>query len=117
MHSMDLCENNSNLNIRFFYGNTVCCGKARNLTAVDMIIHSGICYPVDSVFDILFLVNNKVIKIPVKVKGLLIKDHSSHTMAVEIASINSTYLDMLDSLAPEDIPMKLPDKTGEKVFA
>ncbi len=117
MKPIDLYENKSGLNIRFFYGNTVCCGTASNLTAVDMFIQSGTCYPVNSVFDILFLVNDKVMEVPVKVKSLLKADHSSHLMAVEIMSINSSYLSLLNSITPEDVRIKSIDKTREKVFA
>jgi hypothetical protein len=117
MLSVDLSENSKNINIRFFYGNTVCCGTAINLTAVDMIIHSRTCYPMNSIFNILFLLNDKVMEIPVKVKGLLKTDPFSHSMAVEIMSINSSYLNLLNSIIPEDVRIKSTDKTRKKVFA
>ena len=110
-------ENKSDLNIRFFYGNTVCCGTASNLSAGGMFIHTKTCYPVDSIFDVLFLVAGKIMKIPVKVKGLLKTDAFYNAMAVEIMSLQRNYLDLIDSAAPADTRIKSTHKTREKVFA
>ena len=59
----------------------------------------------------------KGMKIPVKVRSLLKKNHFCNTMAVEIMSLHDDYMYLLDSLTPGDIQIKLPEKTREKVFA
>ncbi len=110
-------ENKSDFNIRFFYGNSVCCGTASNLSAGGMIIHTKTCYPVDSIFDVLFLVDGKIMTIPVKVKGLLKTDYFYNAMAVEIMSLQRGYLDLVDSITPADTRMKSSHKAREKVFA
>lgn len=109
--------NKSDFNIRFFYANTVCCGTACNLSVEGMFIHTKTCYPVDSMFDVLFLVDEKILKIPVKVKGLLKTDNFYNAMAVEIMSLQRNYLDLIDSVTPADTRIKSTCKTREKVFA
>jgi hypothetical protein len=117
MPSNDIYEMKSDFNIRFFYGNTVCCGTASNLSVEGMFIHTKTCYPVDSIFDVLFLVDGKILKIPVKVKGLLKTDDFYNAMAVEILSLQRNYLDLIDSVAPADTRIKSTHKAREKVFA
>jgi hypothetical protein len=99
-------EKKSDVSIRFFYCNTVCCGTASNLSVDGMFIHAKTCYPVDSVFDVLFLVNEKVLRIPVKVKDLLKTDNSYNAMAVEVMSLQRNYLDLIDSVTPADTRIK-----------
>ena len=110
-------ENKSDFNIRFFYGNSVCCGTASNLSAGSMIIHTKTCYPVDSIFDVLFLVDETILRIPVKVKDLLKTDDFYNAMAVEIMSLQKNYLDLIDSVTPADTRINSTHKAREKVFA
>ena len=117
VHSVGFSENKFRLSIRFFYGNTVCCAIASNLTSVNMIIHSRTCYPVNSVFDALFFVDNKVMKIPVKVKGFLKTDISSHSMAVEIASMKREYMKLINSFSVEEVCPGSAEKSREKILA
>jgi hypothetical protein len=95
----------------------VCCGTASNLSVEGMFIHTKTCYPVDSIFDVLFLVNKEILKIPVKVKDLLKTYDFYSAMAVEVMSLQRNYLDLIDSVTPADTRSKSIYKTREKVFA
>ena len=117
MRSNDMHGKKSDFSIRFFYGNTVCCGTASNLSVEVMFIHTKTCCPVDSVFDVLFLVDEKILRIPVKVKDLLKTDDFYNAMAVDIMSLQKNYLDLIDSVTPADTRIKSTHKTREKVFA
>ncbi|MBC8412303.1 MAG: PilZ domain-containing protein [Nitrospira sp.] len=57
----------SRLEARFFYGNRVYTGKVTDISEGGVFINSEINFPRDYVFDIILLLNKKVVKMSAKV--------------------------------------------------
>jgi hypothetical protein len=61
----------TNINARFFYSRTLYTGVVTNLSKNGMFIKTCMCFPFESKFEILLLLKEEVLKVPVEVVRLL----------------------------------------------
>jgi Tfp pilus assembly protein PilZ len=92
-----------NLQVRLFYGNLIYTGIVKDLSENGMFISTRVKFPINSVFMIVVLINNKdTVKMPIKVKRTV--DSISHAsamksgMGVELLNVPPNYLDYVSKL-------------------
>ena len=92
----------SNLQARILYGNLIYTGRIKNLSENGMFIRTKVNFPVNSVFLLLVLVNEYVMKVPIKVKRIVrpensISKRTDQGMGVELVMVSNDYLDYVKS--------------------
>jgi len=92
----------SNLQARVLYGNLIYSGKVTDISENGMFINTKMNFPVNVVFLLVVMVNDSVIKIPIKVKRTVRfqKDYSgngSSGIGVELVSTPQGYLDYVSN--------------------
>lgn len=88
----------ADLQARVLYGNLIYSGKVTDISENGMFINTKMTFPVNVVFLLVILVNDSVIKVPIKVKRAVRseKDHSvngSNGIGVELVNTPQGYLD------------------------
>ncbi len=90
----------ANLQARLFYGNLIYTGTVTNLSEKGMFIRTKVQFPVNSVCITLVLVNEQVVKIPVKVKRTAAPESEYSTdcgIGVELVNAPQNYLDYVSA--------------------
>ena len=92
----------ANLEARVLYGNLIYSGKVTDISEVGMFINTKVNFPVNAVFLLMVLVNDCVIKIPIKVKrrvksGEDLSGQNKCGMGVELVKTPQHYLDYVSS--------------------
>ncbi len=92
------CERiESNIQVKFFYGNSVYFGTATNISENGMFVRTKtILFPLTSQFEVLILSNNSLLKIPVKVIRLETTCDLNYGMGVEILNTPIDYLGFIN---------------------
>jgi hypothetical protein len=93
------CERvNTNVDVRFFCGNMFYSGVVKNLSENGMFVSTMRCLPFDSTFDILFRLEDEIIKVPVKVKRIEKTEGFYDGMGLEILERPRSYLAYVERL-------------------
>ncbi len=92
----------ADLQARVLYGNLIYSGKVTDISENGMFINTKVTFPVNAVFLLMVLVNDCVMKIPIKVKRLVKsgEDYSGEDrcgMGVELVKTPQHYLDYVSS--------------------
>lgn len=92
----------ANLQARVLYGNLIYSGKVTDISENGMFISTKMNFPVNVVFLLVVMVNDSVIKVPIKVKRTVRfeKDYSgdgSSGIGVELVNTPQNYLDYVSS--------------------
>ncbi|GEM_PF-1189283 len=90
----------ANLQARLFYGNLIYTGTVTNLSEKGMFVSTKVRFPVNSVCIMLVLVNEQVVKIPVKVKRSVAPEGGYSPdcgMGVELVNAPQNYLDYVNA--------------------
>jgi Tfp pilus assembly protein PilZ len=88
----------ANLQARLFYGNTIYSGMITNLSKSGMFVSTRVKFPVNSEFVMVVNLNNRSMKIPVKVRRSVKKDSDYYSKAdngigVELLGIPQCYME------------------------
>lgn len=92
----------SDLQARLLYGNLIYTGKITNLSEGGMFVSTRVNFPVNSVVLLVMLVNDCVMKVPIKVKRT-VKTHNNSSenidpgLGVELVKAPKNYLDYVSS--------------------
>ncbi len=92
----------ANLQARVLYGNLIYTGKVTDISEKGMFINTKMNFPVNAVFLMVVLINDAVIKVPIKVKRTvrIEKDYSgndSSGIGVELVNSPQRYLDYVSN--------------------
>jgi Tfp pilus assembly protein PilZ len=92
----------ANLEARVLYGNLIYSGKVTDISEAGMFINTKVSFPVNAVFLLMVLVNECVIKVPIKVKrrvqsGEDLSGQNKCGMGVELVKTPQHYLDYVSS--------------------
>ena len=92
----------ADLQARVLYGNLIYSGKVTDISENGMFINTKMNFPVNVVFLLVVMVNDSVIKVPIKVKRTVRfeKDNSgngSSGIGVELVNTPQGYLDYVSS--------------------
>ncbi|KPK02739.1 MAG: hypothetical protein AMK71_01280 [Nitrospira bacterium SG8_35_4] len=90
---------------RFFCGSRIYAGDILDISEKGMFLSTDIRLPVNSRFDIMILVNRKVVKIPVTVRRTVQPDNpggsnANSGMGVELTRSVQEYIDYIHSAEP-----------------
>ncbi len=88
----------TNLRAEFFYGNELAHGTITNLSEKGMFINTRICFPVNSRFDILIPLKEKVLQLHVIVCNVMKENDFYNGMGIEVLYSRKEYLDFVDSI-------------------
>ena len=89
---------NEKLSVRFPGRNTFYSGTATDLSETGMFINSEIYFPIQSEFEMLVLLKEDVLKVPVKIARIVKRDDSYDGMGVELLNLPKKYLEHLIKL-------------------
>jgi len=90
----------ANLQARLFFGNMIYSGKVTNLSKKGMFVSTNIRFPVNSEFMMVVMLNNRALKIPIKVRRTIKResDYNSRTdcgIGVELLDVPQNYIDFV----------------------
>jgi len=84
---------------------TFCCcatdyysGTATNMSDKGMFINTNMCFPLESDLDILILLNEEMLRVPVKVRWLRKFSEIYDGVGVEVQNSPQKFLEFIDSL-------------------
>ena len=88
----------ANLDARLLYGNLIYAGMVTNLSKNGMFVSTRVKFPVNSEFMMVVLLNNRTIKIPVKVRRRVKKENGYYSkmdngIGVELLDTPQNFLD------------------------
>ena len=88
----------ANLQARLFYGNMIYSGMVTNISQSGMFVNTQIDFPVNSQFVMVVLLNERTLKVPVKVKRTAGRDDNNYSrpdsgIGIELLDIPQNYLD------------------------
>jgi hypothetical protein len=88
------------LDVRLFCGSLITKGIVTNLSENGMFISTEMCFPVNSVLEMIVLLKREVLKFPIKVRRTVKIEDSSNCngMGVELLSPPPTYLKFVKEL-------------------
>jgi Tfp pilus assembly protein PilZ len=100
-----VCERfSSNLQARLFYGNLIYTGKVTNISMSGMFISTKVKFPVNSEFLMVVLLDDRTVKIPIKVKRTIKQEDDYYSelsgLGVELLQAPRNYLDYVGSCKP-----------------
>ena len=84
---------NEKLSVRFPGHNTFYSGTATDLSETGMFINSEIYFPIQSEFEMLVLLKEDVLRVPVKIARIVKTGDSYEGMGVEILNLPKKYLE------------------------
>jgi len=92
----------SNLQARLFYGNMIYSGMVTNISRKGMFVSTKVRFPVNAEFMAVLLLNNRTIKIPIRVRRSVKSQNGFNSGAdsgigVEISEAPQHYLDYVGS--------------------
>ena len=92
----------ADLQARVLYGNLIYSGKVTDISENGMFINTKMNFPVNAVFLLIVLVNDSVIKVPIKVKRTVryekdYSENSSSGIGVELVNTPQRYLDYVSN--------------------
>ncbi len=90
----------THIDTRFFYGNMFYTGIITNISEKGMIISTEIGFPVKSEFNVLIKLQDKLLKVPVKIVRTVKLCDPCKGMVVNILNTSKNYLEFLKKLNP-----------------
>jgi hypothetical protein len=87
----------TNINARFFYSRTLYTGIVTNLSKNGMFIKTCMCLPFKSKFEILLLLTEEVLKVPVEVVRLISTYDICEGMGIKLIEKPQNYLELVDT--------------------
>ncbi|MEW6601838.1 MAG: PilZ domain-containing protein [Nitrospirota bacterium] len=92
----------SNLHARLLYGNMIYSGIVTNLSKKGMFVNTNVRFPVNTEFMILLQINNRTLKIPIKVRRAVKRESAYHSktdcgIGVELLDAPQNYVDYVVS--------------------
>ena len=91
----------ADLQARVLYGNLIYSGKVTDISENGMFINTKMNFPVNSVFLMVILVNDTVVKVPIKVKRSVRLENedsgNSSGIGVELVNTPKNYLDYVST--------------------
>jgi hypothetical protein len=87
----------TSINARFFFGNLFYSGTLLNVSEKGMFINTKRYLPIESMFVVIFRLDNELFKIIAKVKRVA-KDDSTNGMGIELLSPSNDYMEYINSL-------------------
>ena len=87
-------------NIEVSYGNELYSGTMTNCSENGMFINTRMCYPFDTSFQILIILKDEVLKVPVKVTRIVKTYDFFNGMGVELLNPSRKYLEFIKNLNP-----------------
>ncbi|GBD96779.1 MAG TPA: PilZ domain-containing protein [Nitrospirae bacterium] len=92
----------ANLDARLFYGNLIYTGMVKNLSQNGMFVSTKVNFPLNSEFIMVVLLNNRTIKLPVKVRRKVRKESGYYSkmddgIGVELLEPPQNFLDYAGS--------------------
>ena len=91
----------SSINIKYFFGNTVCSCLATAFAANKLLIQTIMCLPVFSRFDIYFLYNEKLEQVTVQVEKVIRENAGHDIMIVDVLNQQKNFKKLVDSIISE----------------
>ncbi len=88
----------TSINARFFCDGLFYPGTVTNLSENGMCIHTRVCFPIDSMFDVLIPMKKEVLNVPVKISRIEKTEDFCDTMGVEVLNSPENYLEFVDNL-------------------
>ncbi len=88
----------TNLQVEFFYGNELANGTITNLSEKGMFINTRMCFPVNSRFDILIPLKEKVLQLHVIVSNVMKENDFYNGMGIEVLYPRRKYSEFVDSI-------------------
>ncbi len=88
----------ANLEAEFSLSDQVITGSIVNLSEKGFLLNTKKCPPMRAKFDLTIWMDNEVLKMPVKVRRLVKKDHYYEAAGVEILNPPKQYLDLVNDL-------------------
>ncbi len=96
-----LSKRELSINVKYFYGNSVCSSMASVYTENKLIIRTKMCFPIFSRFDLYAIYNKKLIQITVQVEKLLKDKAGDDTMIVNVLHPQKNLMDIVNSIIAE----------------
>jgi len=95
---------NETVSIKFLLGEKVYLGTVTDFSEKGMLIHSALKFPLEwsSSFEVLLIVKDRRITVPVKILRLLEFEHYYNSIAVEVYEPPKEYLDFVESSRSRD---------------
>lgn len=88
----------TNIEAKFFCGNTMHTGTVTNISENGMFINTRMCLPFDSQFQILLPLKGDVLKVPVRVSRMVKVNDFYEGMGLSLVGGNSGYRDFVTKL-------------------
>jgi len=88
----------ANVEISYFCGNSLYTGTITNHSENGMCISAGMCLPVDSLFEVLIPVKDKVLNIPVRVARVAKSNSIFDIMCVQFQGLCNDYSEFVKTL-------------------
>lgn len=90
----------ASLQARLFFGNMIYSGKVTNISKKGMFVNTNIRFPVNTEFMMVVLLNNRTVKIPIKVRRTIKREsgYNSRTdcgIGVELLDAPQPYIDFV----------------------
>ncbi len=89
------------INARLFFGNLIYTGKITDLSQSGMFVSTRVGFPVNSEFLMVVLVDDRTIKIPVKVRRKVKNENGNSSanngIGVELVESPQQYMDFIDN--------------------
>lgn len=88
----------ADLRANFFCGNTIFRGTVTNLSENGMFVKTKMCFPFDSMFEILIPLKEEVLKVPVKVSRIEKAEDFYDGMGVKVLNPPQNYIEFVRRL-------------------
>jgi len=90
----------ASLQARLFFGNMIYSAKITNISKKGMFVNTNIRFPVNTEFIMIVLLNNRTVKIPIKVRRTIKREsaYNSRTdcgIGVELLDAPQSYIDFV----------------------
>jgi hypothetical protein len=89
---------NTALNVKYFYCNELCSGIIKNLSEIDMYMKANLCFPYNTIFEVLIPSENGILNVPVKVYRIHRNGNYYIGMGLKLMEQPEKYLNFINTL-------------------
>ncbi len=91
-------KKSSSINIKYFFGNTVCSCLATAFVTNKLLIQTKMCLPIFARFDIYFLYNEKLEQVTVQVEKVIRENTGQDIMIVDVLNQHKNFRKLVDTI-------------------